>query len=109
MGKVLVFSDIHLHVWKNYSKILDNGLNSRLVDGINVIKQIENYICNNSIDLVLFTGDFFHVKRQIYVQAFNAAYLAISSLADTGVPIVAIVGNHDQADKSGASHSLLAF
>lgn len=108
MSKIVLFSDIHIHPFGNYSTILPNGLNSRVQDSINCITQIKDYCITNNIDAVLFGGDLFHERRQVTTSTYNAGLDAIKQLAGV-VPIFAISGNHDQSDKLGTTHSLHGF
>ncbi len=81
-------------------------MNSRLSHIVDCISQIVAYCVDNDVDLVLFGGDLFHVRRTINVQAFNAVYSSLRSFSEVGVPVAAIHGNHDQANRSGTLHSL---
>lgn len=107
--KIALFSDLHAHPFKPYAKVLSDGMNSRLRDAINCIEQIVEECVINDVDLVLFGGDLFHVRRQINVMAFNAAYQALSKFRVHNIPVALIPGNHDMADKEGKDHSTYAF
>lgn len=109
MAKVVLFSDLHAHPFKPYATILPNGMNSRLENAVSCIAQIVQYCKQEKVDLVLFGGDLFHVRRNISVPAFNAVYEAMSGFAEAGIPVVLIHGNHDQADKHGNDHSIHAL
>lgn len=107
MSNILLWSDLHAYPFKSYSKILENGVNSRLQDALNCIEQIYNYAADskNDIQLILFGGDMFHVRKTIHVQSFNAVYFALEKLSKI-CPIIMIHGNHDQSDKEGKDHSI---
>lgn len=109
MARVVIFSDLHSHPFKPYATILPNGMNSRLADAINCIKQIHEHAVALGADLVLFGGDMFHVRKTISVQAFNAVYQEMSKFAVDKIPVALIHGNHDQADKAGDQYSIYAF
>lgn len=109
MPKVALFSDTHCHPFQPYSTILPNGMNSRLADTLNCIDQIREKCIRERVSIVLFGGDLFHVRKSINVVAFNAVYEALSKFVLNGMPIVMIAGNHDQADRAGAVHSMHAF
>lgn len=105
--KILLFSDLHAHLFKPYATILPDGMNSRLADAVSCVKQILTYIDNHpDIDLVLFGGDLFHTRGRIAVHAFNAMYEMLSKF---NVPVVLIHGNHDQADKEGSVYSVMSL
>lgn len=107
--RIALFSDLHAHPFQAYAKVLPNGLNSRLASAISCIEQVVEKCKALNIDLVLFGGDLFHVRRNINVVAYNAVYAAIRRFAENDIPLVMIHGNHDQADRWGVHHSLYAF
>lgn len=59
MNRAIIFSDIHLHNWRQFSKV-KNGYNTRMIVGIDVLKQIRLYATNKKIDFIFFCGDLFH-------------------------------------------------
>jgi len=109
--RIVLFSDLHCHPFQPYATILANGMNSRLADAISCIDQIVAYCAdpNNHVDLVLFGGDLFHVRKNISVAAFNEVYAALSQFAANDIPLVLIHGNHDQASKDGSVNSIKTF
>lgn len=107
--KIVVFSDLHAHPFKPYATILPNGAHSRLTDAIECVRQVVRVAVEADADLVLFGGDLFHARRTINVPAFNAAYETLAGFVGHQIPLVMIPGNHDQADKAGAEHSVYAF
>lgn len=107
--KIIAFSDLHAHPFKPYSHTLETGINNRLQDAINCIKQIQQHAAGVNADLILFGGDLFHVRRHVPTQAFNETFRALVNLSLTGIPIVMIHGNHDQEDRNGRIHSLYPF
>lgn len=109
MAKIVLFSDVHAHTFSALATVLPNGLNSRLADVVSCIDQIREYAVNIDADLVLFGGDLFHTRKQIPVQALNAAFSAMTMFSVHKIPILMIPGNHDQADREGTEHSLFAF
>ena len=109
MTKVALFSDLHGHPFKPYATVLENGMNSRLADAVSCIEQVVQHCVKEDVDLVLFGGDLFHVRRTINVAAFNAVYEAMAKFSVHGIPLVMIHGNHDQADRAGTQHSVHAF
>lgn len=109
MAKVLLFSDLHAHPFKAYATLTPDGLNSRLADAISCIEQIYNLAVAENVDLVLFGGDMFHVRKTINVQAFNEVYAAMAMFSMAKIPVVMIHGNHDQSDKEGEEHSIFSF
>ena len=104
--KVLIFSDLHLHNW-NYGSTIVNGMNSRLRDQARVMDQIAMYCEHNPVDHIVFGGDLFHTHGKIDAGVLKVAYEGIDQIlakSNTGMDI--LIGNHDTADKSMATHSL---
>jgi DNA repair exonuclease SbcCD nuclease subunit len=84
--KVLVIGDPHFKV--------DNILNVEKLHS-----QIEFYLLNNNVDLIVCLGDVLHTHEKIHVTPLNYAYkfiLMLSTYAKTYV----IVGNHDMVNNS---------
>lgn len=110
MRRFLAFADLHLHNWREFSTRLENGRNSRLQDGIDVLDQICTYAIHTDIELVVFLGDLIHMRVRNEVEVYNAAYSALKKFGDAGIELLAVVGNHDQALKSNLKiHALKPF
>jgi DNA repair exonuclease SbcCD nuclease subunit len=58
---------------------------------------ITNHALPNGVDFVLIAGDFFD-RRNIDPQTMNHAMLGLQLLKESGIPVVAIAGNHDRPD-----------
>jgi DNA repair exonuclease SbcCD nuclease subunit len=109
MSKILIFSDLHAHPFKPYATLLESGVNSRLQDAVNIVKQIRHIAETAGVDMVLFGGDMFHVRKNIPVAAFNMLYQEMAQFSLLKIPVVMIHGNHDQADRFGEEYSIYAF
>lgn len=105
--RILIYSDLHAHPFKD-GRVLESGLNSRLVDCIDVLRQIHEFAYAENIDVVLFGGDLFHTRKSLDTAAFNEVFTEIS-LQEQINPYVMVPGNHDQYDKLGEIHALEAF
>jgi DNA repair exonuclease SbcCD nuclease subunit len=94
--RCIVFSDLHMHNFKEFSRI-DRmfGLNTRLLDSSNILMQIKNYCLENNIKTVIFCGDFFHKSNEITPDVYYLAINSISSFKKEGIKIIAIPGQHD--------------
>lgn len=106
--RILLFSDLHAHAFKPYSTVLPSGINSRLQDTINIIDQVKVLAETTHVGLILFGGDLFHIRKILYTQTYNLVFDAIARLR-LGHQVGILVGNHDQADRSGNVHSIYPF
>lgn len=109
MAKVLLFSDLHGHPFKPYATLLSNGMNSRLADAVSCVKQVHDIAIERDVELVLFGGDMFHVRKNIPVAAFNSIYQEMAKFSLAKIPVLLDHGNHDQADREGEIYSVYAF
>ncbi len=106
--RVLSFSDLHAHAFKPYSVDLPGGMNSRLLDALNILEQIGQLATAHKVDLILFAGDLFHARGSINVRTFNAVFGAVAKLK-LGRQLGLLPGNHDQSNKTGDVHSIYAL
>lgn len=105
--RVLLFSDLHAHSFRQYSETLQDGTNSRLQDALNILNEISSLVAQYKVNVILFGGDLFHIKTPLVTVAFNKIYQAISNLSEqVGYAMGLLVGNHDQVDKEGKIHTL---
>ena len=96
MPKILLFTDLHLDQYRQFSTTLENGLNSRLYAQWQVMEQVAKIAKDNEVKTVLFLGDFFNsqvdsISKMVYILGFEALRLIQSSCEHLYV----IVGNHD--------------
>ncbi len=103
--KVAIFSDLHAHPFPEFSKPNKEGIPDRLWDCVSVLRDIRLYCEEHSINHVIFGGDLFHKRGVIHTQTFNLIADELRLYKDR-ISFLAIDGNHDQADKSGAIHAL---
>lgn len=109
--KIALISDFHLHPFPQFATSEEGGVNSRLLDGINCLEQVADYIeRNEDIKECIFAGDMFHVRNSINVATFNTIIESISKfnkrLLDSGCHFSLIPGNHDQHTKDGRTTAL---
>lgn len=107
--RILLFSDLHAHQFKPYSKTLENGRNSRLQDAVNILDEIYRACQEYEVDGVLFGGDLFHARGTLQVPTFNAVFEGIAKIKTAVHFFGMLVGNHDQATKIGDVHACYAF
>ncbi|MBI3943486.1 MAG: exonuclease SbcCD subunit D [Chloroflexi bacterium] len=92
--RILHFADIHIGI-ENYGTLDPNtGVNSRVLDFLRRFDDVVNYALGNEVDAVIFAGDAFKNRdpNSTYRREFAKR---IKRIANTGVPIVLLVGNHD--------------
>lgn len=96
--RILMFSDTHIHAWPRHSIMTEGQFNSRLLDGVKVLRQIIRAVEKYEVDKVIFLGDLFHEREQIDVPTWNITAPYIRQLADiTPEGLEMVAGNHDMA------------
>jgi exonuclease SbcD len=92
--RVLHLADVHIGM-ENYGRIdPGSGLNGRVMDFLRRLRGVVDYAIENDVELVLFAGDAYKSRdpNSTYRREFARR---IKLLADAGIPIVLLVGNHD--------------
>ena len=92
--RLLHFADLHIGT-EAYGRIDPaTGVNVRVLDYLARFDELIDYALEHEADLVVFAGDAFKTRNPTptYQRAFARR---IKRLADSGVPIVLLVGNHD--------------
>jgi len=107
--KILCFADLHAHNHAQFSTRLANGLNSRLVDSLNIVEQAKGFCQQRQIKVCVFLGDLFHSRTKIDIEVFSETYKAFYALAAELDKLYLVVGNHDQCSRVGDLHSLEPF
>ncbi len=92
--RIMHLADIHIGM-ENYGSLDPaTGLNGRVMDFLRQLSEAVDYALANEVDLVLFAGDAYKTRdpNSTYRREFARR---IKRLADAGVPVVLLVGNHD--------------
>jgi len=92
--RLLHFADLHLGT-ENYGRLDPaTGVHGRVLDFLQRFDEVIEYGLEHEVDLVIFAGDAFRNRNPnpTYQRAFARR---IKRLADAGVPVVLLVGNHD--------------
>jgi exonuclease SbcD len=92
--RILHFADLHVGM-ENYGHLDPaTGLNSRVMDFLRRLSEVVEHALDNEVDLVVFAGDAYKSRdpSSTYRREFARR---IKRLADAGVPVVLLVGNHD--------------
>ncbi|MFH1560654.1 MAG: exonuclease SbcCD subunit D [Chloroflexota bacterium] len=92
--RILHFSDLHIGVESYGSTDPETGLNSRLLDFLATFDQVVDFALDNTVDLVLFTGDAYKSRdpSQTHQREFARR---IARLSQAGMPVFLLLGNHD--------------
>jgi DNA repair exonuclease SbcCD nuclease subunit len=89
-------SDIHAHNWSQFSSIGADGVNSRLRTTLNELLRAAEAIKALTDEPVLrIAGDLFHVRGKIEPSVFNPTFETFKKIAEMGVDVQIIPGNHD--------------
>ena len=106
--KFIAYSDPHIHPHQSYSKVLPDGMNSRLADIVGAVGEI--YKAGNGLRIpVVSGGDTFQIKNSMHVIAYNEMAKILkdrSTHADPVNPDIICIGNHDMANHDGMRHAL---
>ena len=92
--RLLHFADLHIGM-ENYGRLDPaTGVNRRVLDFLRRFDELIDYGLEHEVDLVIFAGDAY--KRRNPNPTYQRAFARrIKRLADAGVPVVLLVGNHD--------------
>jgi DNA repair exonuclease SbcCD nuclease subunit len=104
----VVTADIHLHAYSDFAVIKD-GMNSRLLDGLNVVRQMKDYCLKNDVPLIVVDGDTFQDRLNIEADVLYYVYKVFEEVEDAGIKILFNTGNHDQHDKAGTIYSTVTL
>jgi len=92
--RLLHFADLHIGM-ENYGRLDPaTGVNGRVLDFLRRFDELIDYGLEHEVDLAIFAGDAFKTRNPTptYQRAFARR---VKRLADAGVPVVLLVGNHD--------------
>lgn len=92
--KFIVTADWHAHCWRDGVPV--GGINSRLLDFCNALRELTGYARDQKIKRVYMLGDVWHLKKNIPEQARNQVFMYLWHARDLEWTFVA--GNHDRED-----------
>ncbi len=109
MLKILHLSDIHMGSSFSHGRINpESGVNTRLEDFVKTLSIAIDRAISEPVDLVLFGGDAFpDATPPPFVQEAFASQFR--RLVDVGIPVVLLVGNHDQHSQGLGGASLCIY
>lgn len=94
--KIAHLSDLHLE-YRSTRKTNNQGLNVREVDGYIAFAQCVQQVINEGCDVALVAGDTFHAPHPS-PRAIIFAQKQFRKLADAGIKVYILGGNHDISD-----------
>lgn len=106
--RILHTGDLHVGM-ENYGHIDPaTGINGRVMDFLRRFSQVIDYALENDVDLFLFTGDAYKTRdpNSTFRREFERR---VKRLADAGVPVVLLVGNHDLPSMEKKASSVEIF
>ena len=106
--RIVHFSDVHVGV-ENYGPIdPDTGLSARLGDFLATFDEVVDYAISERADLALFAGDAYKSRNpnQTHQREFAAR---VAKLANAGIPVFLLTGNHDMPLTAGPATALEIF
>jgi DNA repair protein SbcD/Mre11 len=92
--RLLHIADIHIGM-ENYGRTdPQTGLNQRVMDFLRRLSDAVDYALDHEIDVVIFAGDAYKTRdpNPTFQREFARR---MKRLADAGIPVVMLVGNHD--------------
>jgi exonuclease SbcD len=106
--RILHLADLHIGM-ENYGRLDPaTGLNGRAMDFLRRFGEVIDFALENEIDLVVFAGDAYKTRdpNSTYRREFTRR---IKRLADAGIPVVLLVGNHDLPAQERKASSVEIF
>jgi exonuclease SbcD len=101
-------ADLHVGM-ENYGRIDPaTGINGRVMDFLRRFSEAVSYALENKVDLVIFAGDAYKTREpnSTYRREFARR---VKRLADAGIPVVLLVGNHDLPAQERKASSIEIF
>jgi exonuclease SbcD len=92
--KLLHTADIHIGM-ENYGRVDPaTGINARVMDFLRRLSDIGDYAVEQEVDVFVFAGDAYRTRdpNPTYQREFARR---IKRIADAGIPVILLVGNHD--------------
>jgi DNA repair protein SbcD/Mre11 len=92
--RLLHTADIHIGM-ENYGRLdPETGINARVMDFLRRLSDVTDYAIEQGVDVFIFAGDAYKTRdpSPTYQREFARR---IKKVADAGIPVVLLVGNHD--------------
>ncbi|NIW44020.1 MAG: exonuclease subunit SbcD [Gammaproteobacteria bacterium] len=108
MVKILHFADAHINMANYGRQDPETGLPMRVMDFLESLDTIVTAAIKEKVDLVIFAGDAY--KDRNPAPTFQREWgRRIMRLANSGIPVVLLVGNHDLSPSLNRAHALEEF
>lgn len=92
---MLFIADLHLDNWKQFSTLLGNGFNSRLMEQIKVVNKVAKIIEETGEQEVIFLGDLTNSFSDAFPQiVYDAAFYTCQTWS-AKAHLRVLIGNHD--------------
>jgi exonuclease SbcD len=92
--RILHFADTHVGM-ERYGRVdPTTGINSRVMDFLRRLSDLVEYAIDEKVDLVIFAGDAYKTRNPNSTYRREFAW-RIKEMADHGIPVVMVPGNHD--------------
>ena len=106
--RLLHFADLHIGMERHGRVDPATGLNSRVMDFLRRLSDLVQFAIAREVDLVIFAGDAYKNRdpNSTYRREFS---WRIKELADRGIPVVLVPGNHDLPAVASRASSIEAF
>ncbi|MCO6451026.1 MAG: exonuclease SbcCD subunit D, partial [Caldilineales bacterium] len=106
--RILHFADLHIGMERFGHVDPGTGMNSRVMDFLRRLSDLIEYAIAKEVDLVIFAGDAYKNRDPNSTYRREFAW-RIKDLADHGIPVVLLPGNHDLPAVSARASSIDVF
>lgn len=90
-----LLSDIHAHSWSQFSSTNGDGINTRLKIILDELLRAAQAVLDAGGNRLRVAGDLYHVRGRIEPSVFNPTFDTFRKIADMGVTVDIMPGNHD--------------
>ena len=106
--RLLHTADVHIGM-ENYGRVDPaTGINARVMDFLRRLSDMADYAIEEGVDVFVFAGDAYKTRdpNPTYQREFSRR---IKKIADAGIPVILLVGNHDLPTVSKRASSVSIF
>lgn len=103
MKPYALVADVHCHNWSQFSQIGPDGVNTRLRAILDELLRAAQVLKDAGGTVLRVAGDLFHVRGSIAPSVFNPTFDTFKTIADMGIDIEILPGNHDLEGKDATT------